>query len=155
MVDYLHKKLRENGYTHYEISNYAREGKESRHNLLYWNMEEYIGFGMSAHSDFSGVRFSNTEVMDEYLSQDYIQYRESEVPDMEQRAFEYAMLRLRLKSGLSLREYEKRFHRSFLENKEEYIEKCIKGGFLLLSDDNLAFSEEGFYVSNEILSEIL
>ena len=155
MVDDLHKKLRERGYMHYEISNYAKEGRESRHNLLYWNMEEYIGFGLSAHSDFSGTRFSNTDVMDEYLEENYIEYRMYETPDTAQRAFEYAMLRLRLKSGLSLREYEKRFHCSFLEGKEEYIEKCVRGGFLLLSDDNLAFSEEGFYVSNEILSEIL
>ena len=155
MVDYLHKKLQENGYTHYEISNYARAGKESRHNLLYWNMEEYIGLGLNAHSDFCGVRFSNTQSLDEYLSENYVEYRVSASPDIEERAFEYAMLRLRLKDGLSLSEYEKRFGRPFLQNKEEYVKRCIKGGYLLLEGDILAFTEEGFYVSNEILREIL
>ena len=155
MVDYLHKKLQENGYTHYEISNYARAGKESRHNLLYWKMEEYIGLGLNAHSDFCGVRFSNTQSLDEYLSENYVEYRVSASPDIEERAFEYAMLRLRLKDGLSLSEYEKRFGRPFLQNKEEYVKRCIKGGYLLLEGDILAFTEEGFYVSNEILREIL
>ena len=155
MVDYLHRKLRENGFSHYEISNYSKEGKEAKHNLLYWNMDEYIGFGISAHSDFGGVRFSNTSSFDEYFSDTYIQYRQSEYPDECERAFEYAMLRLRLESGLSLSEYERRFHHSFLNGKEEYINKCIKNGYMLLREDYLAFTEEGFYVSNEILSTIL
>ena len=155
MVEYLHQKMKENGFVHYEISNYSKVDTPSRHNLLYWNMDEYIGVGISAHSDFSGVRFSNTSSLDEYISEEYIQYRMSETPKEEERAFEYAMLRLRLKEGLSLSEYEKRFHLSFLENKEEYIQKCIEGGYLILEGDNLSFSEEGFYVSNEILSMIL
>ncbi len=155
MVGYLHKKLSENGFSHYEISNYAKEGKESRHNLLYWNMDEYIGFGVSAHSDFCGIRFSNSSSLDEYLSEEYIQYRVDEMPDQAQRAFEYAMLRLRLKEGLCLSEYERRYHHSFLFGKEAYIRKCIEGGFMLLNGDNLSFTEEGFYVSNEILSSIL
>lgn len=155
MVDYLHEKLREKGFIHYEISNYAKDGFSSKHNLLYWNMDEYIGLGINAHSDFQGVRYANTSVFNEYLSEDFIQYRVSETPDNAQRAFEYAMLRLRLREGLSLSEYEERFHCAFLEGKEEYINKCIEGGFMLLCGDRLSFTEEGFYVSNEILSSIL
>ena len=155
MVDYLHKKLRDKGFIHYEISNYAKNGFSSKHNLLYWNMDEYIGFGLSAHSDFSGERYANTSTFEEYLSEDYIQYRVRETPDDAQRAFEYAMLRMRLREGLSLTEYEKRFHHDFLEGKEDYINKCIEGGFMLLCGDRLSFSEAGFYVSNEILSRIL
>ena len=155
MVDYLHQKLAQHGYTHYEISNYAKHGRESRHNLLYWNMDEYIGVGLGAHSDFLGARYSNSTDMHEYLSKEYIQYRVIDTPDREQRAFEYAMLRLRLKEGLSLSEYQNRFHRSFIEGKEEYLEQCVRGGYLLMDEEHLSFTEAGFYVSNEILAEIL
>lgn len=155
MVDYLNQKLAGNGFSHYEISNYAKEGCQSRHNLLYWNMDEYIGIGLSAHTDFDGIRFSNTTDMDEYLSESYIQYRVSECPSEEQRAFEYAMLRLRLKAGLSLNAYQRRFGADFMAGNEEYIKKCVEGGFMLLKGDTLSFTEAGFYVSNEILSSIL
>ena len=67
MYWYVKIQLELNGYNHYEISNFAKLGKESRHNLNCWNQEEYIGFGVAAHSYLNGIRFSNTINVEEYI----------------------------------------------------------------------------------------
>lgn len=155
MVEYLHARMQDAGFSHYEISNYAKEGHACRHNLVYWNGEEYLGFGLSACSCFEKIRYANTSSMDEYLLGNFTQYRTEEHLSDEDIAFEYAMLRLRLVEGLSLEEYEKRFGHSFTEGKEGEIDKFIELGFLQCSDGYLSFTEKGIYVSNEILSRLL
>ncbi len=155
MLDYLRRTLKTKGFVHYEISNYQKGNHPSRHNLLYWNGDDYLGFGISAYSCFSDVRFANSSLMDEYLSEDYIQYRTDEHLTENDRAFEYAMLRLRLAEGLSLSEYERRFHKSFFLENEEYIAKCIDLGYIRIMGDFLSLTEDGMYVSNEILAHLL
>lgn len=155
MVEYLHKRMHENGFSHYEISNYAKSGFACRHNLAYWNLTDYLGFGLSACSCFEAVRYTNTSSMDEYLQGDYTQYRQEEHLGKEDLAFEYAMLRLRLLEGLSLAEYKNRFGRAFDEGKEDEIAKYIADGFMKRCDDFLSFTEKGLYVSNEILARLL
>jgi len=150
-----HKKLSDAGYRHYEISNYAKDGYSSKHNLKYWHNEEYIGFGLSAHSYFSGKRFYNTSDFDEYFTLDCAKYRKDENSFSGINPFEYAMLALRLSEGLYLSEYEKLFGKSFLAGKEELVEKFKAHGFLKLEDGRLYLTHEGFYVSNSILSELL
>ena len=68
----LDRKLALAGYNRYEISNYAKPGYESKHNLKYWNQQEYLGFGVSAHSYFDGKRFSNTDNLEKYIEKSYI-----------------------------------------------------------------------------------
>ncbi len=142
------------GYGHYEISNYAQPGKESLHNLIYWNMDSYIGVGASAHSYFCGKRYFNTSNVDDYILGNGICDGAEELSPDDQ-AYEYAMLKLRLKEGFSLDEYRERFDRDFLEGKEELIEHMTESGLVLLSDGRLSLSEQGFYLSNSILVEIL
>ena len=149
------KILKEYGYSHYEISNYSRPGFESQHNLLYWNFDEYIGVGASAHSYYQGQRSSNTCNMDSYISASGIKHEEEITPDSEDKRYEFAMLKLRLKDGFSLSEYEERFGTSFLKDKEEVIEKFVDLGLLDVSNGMIRLTEEGFYVSNTILVEIL
>ena len=150
-ADLLHSE----GYTHYEISNYHNGNSPCRHNLKYWHADEYIGVGISAYSYFNGARYGNCRDMDEYLSSLGIQYDTREVLDIETKMFEYAMMRLRLREGFSLSEYERRFGVSFLEKKEEKIKEFIDDGYIHIAGDCIALTERGFYVSNSILTELI
>ena len=154
MYDIAARLLAYAGYEHYEISNYAKPGYRSRHNSLYWNLGEYIGFGAAAHSFYGGVRFYNPDDVDEYLSStksaDNVSY-ESDV-DI---AYEYAMLKLRTKDGFSLTEYESRFGVSFTNGKEDILHRLEREGLITLSNGKIALTERGFYLSNSILIEIL
>ena len=155
MYEIAARMLADNGYSHYEISNYARAGFESRHNLIYWNSDDYIGVGAAAHSCLDGIRRSNTEDVSEYVSSHGILPKEEHSPDEDEAAYTYAMLKLRLKSGFSLSEYRERFGRSFLDGRESAIANMEKNGLLKLENDRIFLTERGFYVSNGILVEIL
>ena len=154
MYWYVKNTLENNGYNHYEISNYSKPGRRSRHNMLYWNLADYIGVGAAAHSYFDGVRYSNTDNVEEYISSaiagncDRVQ---SEV-DAE---FEYVMLKARLSDGFLLSEFEERFGSSFTDGKERLLAKFQEQGFMTISDERIALTENGFYLSNSILVEIL
>lgn len=145
--------LKAAGYGHYEISNYAKPGFQSKHNLKYWRCEHYIGLGASAHSYIDRVRFSNPSSLDEYISGVYKRENSDLSPDDEK--FEYAMMHLRLRDGFSLSEYKERFGDDFLCSRKERIAEFIESGLLTLSEGRLAITESGFYVSNYIMSEIL
>ena len=73
---YIYKKLAKKGYNHYEVSNFSKEGKESIHNLTYWNNEEYYGFGLGACGYLHEVRYENTKSMTKYLAEEYMHTRE-------------------------------------------------------------------------------
>ena len=154
MYETAHNKLSSLGYHHYEISNYSREGKYSRHNLKYWQDEEYIGVGLSAHSYFEDKRFSNTSDFSEYFSSEREKYRQIQRIGKKD-SFEYAMLALRLSRGLSLSEYKELFKKEFTDGKENLLELYMNNGYMEISDGFLRFTYKGFYVSNTILAELL
>lgn len=143
------------GFSHYEISNYAKEGRRCRHNLKYWRDEEYIGVGLSAHSYYRGIRFSNPVDFDEYFDPFREKYRIRESEKLGKDSFEYAMLAMRLSDGFSLSEYEKLFGRSFIEGKERYIDLCVSRGLLKIENGFIKLTSSGFYLSNTILTELL
>ncbi len=147
--------LGEHGFSHYEISNYARPGFESRHNLKYWRDEEYIGVGLAAYSYYGKKRYGNTSALDEYLSVDYKQYVCGEDITAVDEAFEYAMMRLRLAEGFSLTDYRARFGRDFTDGRSEAVERYRSLGYLTVTDDRISLTERGFYISNTILSDLL
>lgn len=155
MVDILHERMREAGYSHYEISNYAKPGFACRHNLKYWDYSRYIGVGLSAASFDGENRYMNTDNRQEYLSLGAAATRCAETIPPPMRAFEYAMLGLRTSAGILLSDYAERFGRSFTEGKEQKLRQMEKAGYLSLSDNTLRLTEKGFYVSNEILTQIL
>jgi len=147
--------LREHGYSHYEISNYSRDGKRSRHNLKYWNAEEYIGIGAAAYSYFGKKRYSYFSDAEKYISaviggDEPIDESES-ISDKEAIA-EYVMLRLRLSDGIDLRYFEEKFGERFDLSR---VQKYMDAGKIVVSDGRLAFTDEGMYVSNAILSDIV
>lgn len=141
------------GYRHYEISNYAKSGRESKHNLKYWRAEEYIGLGASAYSYFDGMRYGNARSLDAYLTDPSPVERER-LTDADL-AYEYAMMRLRLSEGISLADYKERFGMDFLSVREPHIDKFSRHGLISRDGDRLSLTERGFYLSNTILAEIL
>ena len=149
------KMLSDAGYSHYEISNYARDGFECRHNLKYWRDEEYIGLGLAAHSYYGKKRYSNPVTFSEYFSPDRKTYRQSEEIGIEENAYEFVMMRLRLSEGFSLSDYEKRFGSSFLLGREKIARELVRNGYATLKDGRLALTDTGFYVSNAILSDLI
>lgn len=146
--------LRRKGYSHYEISNYAKAGRECRHNLKYWRAEEYIGVGLAAYSYYNGYRFGNSSDRDVYLSQGEAKYEYLEKIEPKDEAYEYIMLRLRLAEGFSLSDYNARFSRDFMAEKGIALEKYIKEGYLSVEGDRISLTERGFYISNTILAEL-
>ena len=149
MVDFLGA----NGLEQYEISNFARTGYQSRHNRKYWDMEEYLGLGVAAHSDFAGVRFGNGRDIEAYLRGEDI-CAEKSVPGATERENEYVMLQLRLAEGLKNGAFRERFGHdatAFFAKMEPWIQK----GLLRRTADGAAFTPEGFLVSNAVLSEIV
>lgn len=145
--------LSKNGYLQYEISNFARSGKESRHNLKYWRADDYIGFGVAAHSRFEGERFGNSRNIKAFIAGEDIVCERQRISD---EAFlnEYVMLGLRLTEGIDKNEF---FALTGQEFTQYYptVENYVKGGFMVESEKKIAFTTKGFLVSNVILSQML
>ena len=146
--------LRDQGYRQYEISNYCLEGYPSRHNLKYWNCEEYLGFGPAAYSDFQSCRFGNSRDLRAYINGEDI-CTESEVPSTDERLNEYVMLRLRLSDGICIPTLERRFDVDFEARFGKRLDTFSKMGLVERAEERIFLTPEGMYVSNAILSEIL
>ena len=153
MYELVVKMMKDAGYRHYEISNFARGGRESKHNSKYWRLDEYLGLGLAAHSDFGGKRLENTRDMERYLGGEWLQ-AESDISNSE-REFEFLMLGLRTADGISKSEFLARFGVDFDEKYGKKVEKFKKMGYFCEKGDALALTESGFEVSNAILTEIL
>ncbi len=148
------ERLAASGYRQYEISNFARSGYESRHNLKYWNCEEYLGFGPAAHSDFSGVRFGNSRDMNAYLAgKDITEI--SQAPNRDERIAEYVMLRMRLAQGVRFADFESRFGVTFDESFGTSLRYANDPRLVCRDGERIAFTPTGMRVSNAILSEWL
>ena len=149
---YLHtsKRLISAGYKHYEISNFAKDNMQSRHNTRYWKGQDYIGIGPSAHSFFCGERF--------YYDRDFTSFISGAEPVSD--GFggdkdEYIMLSLRLAEGLSFGEYEEKFGEKIEEASIERMKKYEKAGLLVMDDEGIRLTPEGFLLSNTIIGELI
>ncbi len=147
--------FRKAGYSHYEISNYAKPGCESRHNMKYWKTADFIGVGVSAYSFFERRRYGNPSDISEYISLDLKQYSTVKKTSLSDLAFEYVMLGLRTADGISISEYKRLFGTDFMSERKEKIEKYIENGYMSACGDRIALTEKGFYVSNTILVDLL
>ena len=146
--------LREAGYEHYEISNFAREGFRSRHNLHTWQCRDYLGLGVAAHSCMDGVRFGQSRDMDGFLAgRDITEF--SEVLTHEDRMAEYIMLGLRLSDGLDERDFFSRFGVDLWHTYGAVCIPFIEKGLMDRRDGRVFLTEAGFPVSNAILAELI
>ena len=144
-LDYL-KKL---GFEQYEISNFAKKGFESRHNINYWKCGEYIGIGPSAHSFFNGDRFCYNKTMRDF---------ENNITEFNCKggtAEEFIMLTLRLKTGLDFKEFYKKYGVEISDDVKRKIKKYSDMGFMEMNNNRACFTPKGFLVSNTILSDLI
>ena len=144
--------LGEMGYEQYEISNFAKSGKESRHNLKYWRMEEYAGFGPGAHSDFGGVRYGYVRDLDSYIAGRLV-LSESETDSTLARDYEYVMLSLRTAVGIDRQTFEKRYRQRF-QPMETLFEQYEKAGLASRTEGGWRLTPRGFLVSNSIIAAL-
>ena len=151
------ERLRALGYEQYEISNFARPGRASRHNMKYWTLCEYAGFGPGAHSDLGDVRYAYLRSLDTYCAgvEAGVSVLESSehIPSRE-RDIEYVMLGLRLTQGISRQEFENRYRLPFAPI-QSVLERFRATGHAALAGERWRLTPEGFLVSNQILGQAL
>ncbi len=149
MYLYTVEFLKQCGYVQYEISNFAKPGFASRHNLKYWLMQEYAGFGPGAHSDFGNVRYGYARDLKRYLKGELV-LQESETVDSDEREREYLMLRLRTVQGVGPREFEYRFRQRFAP-LAALLQQCAREGLAEQDGNGWHLTAKGFLVSNRII----
>ena len=152
MYLYAVAMLAENGFEQYEISNFARKGYASRHNLKYWHMDEYAGFGPGAHSDMGGVRFAYVRDMDRYIRGQLL-LSESEDGATLARDFEYVMLSLRTAEGIDRRYFETVYRQRF-DPMETLFCRYETAGLAQRTEKGWRLTPRGFLVSNAIIVEL-
>ena len=151
MYKYIEDTLEKNNYIHYEISNYAKNGYQSKHNLVYWNNEEYYGFGLSSTSYINNERITNTKNLRKYLNGEYLDTSVYEDKDI--RMENEIMLGLRKLDGIDLDRFKEKFNVS-LEDIYN-IDNLISEGYLVKEDNYIKINKKYMYISNEIIVRIL
>ena len=148
--------LQRHGYQQYEVSNFARSGKRSKHNLKFWMGGEYLSFGPSAASDFAGKRFKIVSSLPKYIKGiregGQVLEEVEEIPFRE-RAGEYVMLRMRTTHGISKEEYEKKFLLDFAP-LQEVLELNQRYDLAKFANDRWRLTPKGFLVSNRIIRDL-
>ena len=147
---YAVEQLEHHGYLQYEISNFARPGYEGKHNLIYWDCGDYLGIGPAAHSCMGGKRFYYPADTEAFL-------RDEAAPVMDGGcgAEDYLILQLRLRKGLNLDEYKKRYGRELSTAQRAFVQNCVKSGYASFDGRTLALTPAGLIVQNSILAELL
>ena len=150
--------LTSHGFRQYEISNFARKGLYSRHNMKYWTGGEYLGFGPSASSDFAGRRFTMVRDIEAYIqgirTGGEVIDEQEEVP-LWDRAGEYIMLRLRTLNGISGEDYERRFRLPFAPLEKELEKQQGFATAVKSPDGRWRLTPKGYLISNSIISDLL
>lgn len=150
--------LEENGFNQYEISNYAKEGKECRHNLAYWNMDNWIGVGSASASYINGKRIKNISSVEEYINS--INERGEAVEEIinnskNDNMEEFMFMGLRKINGIDENEFKKRFGMNINDVYGEILNKYIDEGLLIRESGRVFLSEKGIEISNIIMADFL
>ncbi len=143
----ISEMFKQAGYCHYEISNFAKKDKESRHNLKYWHTQEYIGIGPSAYSFADGKRFHYENDLKGFINSP-VTIDDGDGGDL----YEYVMLALRLKEGLDEEKIKELFSKKYSSKFIESAKKLEESGFLNFKNGILSFSEKGMLVSNSLIT---
>lgn len=154
MYWYVKNTLELNGYQHYEISNFAKKGKESKHNSNCWEQKEYIGLGASAHSYLQGVRYANSSFT-EAGEWDFTNKTIQEKQSLEDQKKEYMLLGLRKIEGVSIRKFKEKFVDNPIFLFREEIEKLVKQDLLVVDGDWIRLTNEGIDFANLVWEEFV
>lgn len=152
--------LEKNGYIHYEISNFAKHGYESQHNLDCWKQKEYVGFGAAAHSYTNGVRYSNIENIEEYIENyengkiaDNFVFHEKQTHNMKVK--EYMMLGLRKLKGVCIQEFKEKFAANPIYVFKNELEKLVGEELIEIDGDYIKLTYKGLDLANLVWEEFV
>lgn len=154
------KFLEENGYIHYEISNFSKSGFESKHNANCWNQQEYLGFGIAAHSYFNNIRYSNIDNLRQYIENwkneqsvyNIVFHEHQNKDDMMK---EFMMLGLRKIDGVKISEFKEKFVDNPIFVFRNQLNKLVKEGLIEVLDNNIRLSDRGLDLANEVWMEFV
>ncbi len=155
---YLIDTLDKYDYKQYEISNFAKSGYESKHNLKYWDLDYYIGLGLGASSFFNSQRYSNESSFDNYINSidnGNLALTNIEEINYDNLKIDYILMRLRLNLGIDRNKYKSIFGIDIYVEYKELIDSFIVNGNMVLDDDKLAFTSQGFDICNQFFLEII
>jgi len=151
MYNYIRNKLNKKKYIHYEISNFALLNKESKHNLTYWNNEEYYGFGLGASGYIDGIRYENTKNLNKYLEGNFVS--KQDILGIKEKYENELILGLRKLKGINLKE----FYDKYDVNLQEVfpVKPLIKNKDLIYKDGYIFINPDKLYIMNEILLKMI
>lgn len=152
------EKLEKNGYIHYEISNFAKKGFESKHNLSCWNQEKYIGFGVAAHSYINNTRYSNTDNLENYIvgADDPVRQQTThEIQTEEDKMKEYMLLGLRKIEGVKISEFKNKFVHNPIYLYRENLSKLVTQDLIEIDIDNIKLTNKGIDLANLVWEEFV
>ena len=151
MYDYICKTLAKHEYNHYEVSNFAKEGFESKHNIVYWKNEEYYGFGLGASGYKGGVRYTNTKNLFEYINHKF--QKEALLLSFKDQTDNEIMLGLRLMQGINVNDFFEKYNKNIQELYP--VEVLIKDKYLIYKNGYLYINPDYIYIMNEILTKLI
>ena len=153
---YTKNYLELNGYKHYEVSNFAKFGYESKHNINCWEQKQYVGFGIAAHSYINGCRYSNTCDLEEYLNKESkdvkIIHEEQTLEDMKK---EYMLLGLRKIEGVSITKFKEKFGENPIYLFRNELQKLVEEGLIEIDLDNIKLTNKGLDFANLVWEEFV
>lgn len=169
MYWYVKDKLELNGYNHYEISNFAKKGQESRHNINCWKQKEYIGIGVAGHSYLDGIRYSNCLKVEDYienmnnLKNPLIEIKNSEskiyeieeIQSLEDKKKEFMLLGLRVIDGVCISEFKEKYvdNSIFVYRKE--LERLVNENLIVIDGNNIKLTNKGLDFANLVWEEFI
>ncbi len=156
-MEFITTYLPANHYARYEISNYAKKGFESKHNMAYWHYKDTLGAGAAAVYTFEDKRIENYPDIDKYLCEaEAGNFPLGEVVslDKEEQFIEFLIMGLRLKEGIKIKNVKEKYHVDILSELKEWVKKYQNMGFIVVADEVLKFTDKGLNLSNAILSDL-
>ena len=141
-------------FEHYEVSNFSKKGFNSRHNLTYWNNDEYYGFGVGAHGYVNGVRYGNVETIEEYLN-DPLTHKDSHLVNYQEQLEEEIFLGFRKMQGVNVAQINAKYNIDFEEKYNEVLKKYEGLNLIVKTPQGYALTEQGILVSNVVLAEFI
>lgn len=158
MFDYIISELEKNGFEHYEISNFTKPGMESRHNLMYWNNDEYYGFGAGASGYVNGVRYRNRGPIQHYLralaEEGHARLSEEVLTKNEMMEEEF-FLGLRKKSGVSIARFEEKFQENFEDRYGKIVDELTSDGLVQITDGRLRMTKKGLFLGDTVAEKFI
>lgn len=150
MYDYTVDFLQKNGYSRYEISNFAIPGFESLHNLNYWQRGQYLGLGLASHSFLNGFHWQNTDILSTYINNPTNCIQDVEQENIHTAKLETIMLALRTTKGLDITKFNAKFGTDFMQDYQSILNELLEQGLITIQDNILNITD--YNLSNSIIA---